>query len=235
MAPLKSMEQLAPLAVFVGFQLLEVANHRRKARGLTLTQTVQELLKISLPAAGVLFVVGAYLYSVGYFGPLTARVRGLFVKHTRTGNPLVDSVAEHQPGSTAAYQTYLHHVYVLAPIGFVIACARATVSRRGDANFFLILWGVTAYYFASKMSRLVILLGPVASALGGVALGFGWDYLILRRGAVAARPRRAAKKEGKEGKGRGTSKKAGKQKNADHVWQAEEEAAARGAGRPGDA
>jgi len=34
---------------------------------------------------------------IGYFQPLGARIRGLFVKHTRTGNPLVDSVAEHQP------------------------------------------------------------------------------------------------------------------------------------------
>jgi dolichyl-diphosphooligosaccharide--protein glycosyltransferase len=31
-----------------------------------------------------------------YFGPISSRVRGLFVPHTKTGNPLVDSVAEHQ-------------------------------------------------------------------------------------------------------------------------------------------
>ena len=37
-----------------------------------------------------------------YFGPLSARIRGLFVRHTRTGNPLVDSVAEHQPASADA-------------------------------------------------------------------------------------------------------------------------------------
>ena len=29
------------------------------------------------------------------------------------------------------------------------------------------------------MSRLVILLGPVAAALGGIALGFAWDYLVV--------------------------------------------------------
>lgn len=37
-----------------------------------------------------------------YFAPLSSRVRGLFVKH-RTGNPLVDSVAEHQATSPRAY------------------------------------------------------------------------------------------------------------------------------------
>lgn len=37
------------------------------------------------------------------------RVSALFVKHTKTGNPLVDSVAEHQPGSADAYWNYLGH------------------------------------------------------------------------------------------------------------------------------
>ena len=112
--PLKSMEQLAPLGVFLGYQLLEVVNVRRRKDGLTLEQSFKVLLKLAVPCLAVGVLVAGYLYSVGYFGPLTARVRGLFVKHTRTGNPLVDSVAEHQPGSTQAYQTYLHHVYYIA-------------------------------------------------------------------------------------------------------------------------
>ena len=172
--PLKSMEQLAPLVVFFGFQVLEAVNIKRKKEGLSVEATLKYLIKLSIPCAIVLLAVASYLYSTGYFGPLTARVRGLFVKHTRTGNPLVDSVAEHQPGSTQAYQTYLHNVYYAAPIGFLLSCSRFT-----DANLFLLLYGVTAYYFASKMSRLVILLGPVAAALGGIALGLAWDYLIV--------------------------------------------------------
>ena len=174
MNPFKSMEQLAPFAVFLGFQVLEVANVQRRKRGLTLAQTFQLLLKLSVPCLVALVMVSSYLMSIGYFGPLTARVRGLFVRHTRTGNPLVDSVAEHQPGSTQAYQTYLHHVYYLAPIGFAFSFVRWT-----DANFFIVLWAYTAYYFASKMSRLVILLGPVAAALGGVAVGRIVDLLLI--------------------------------------------------------
>merc|ERR1719235_3049589 len=109
-----------------------------------------------------------------YFGPPSARVRGLFVKHTRTGNPLVDSVAEHQPANAQAYQQYLHNVYDLAPYGFALSFLRWT-----DANAFLILWACTAYYFSNRMARLVILLGPVASVIGGVAIGFCADQLLL--------------------------------------------------------
>merc|ERR1719223_2383983 len=95
----------------------------------------------------------AIIMPTGYFGPLSSRVRGLSLKHTRTGNPLVDSVAEHQPGSTRVYHQYLHHVFYLVPVGFVLSLSTWT-----DSNSFLVLYGVVAYFFASKMARLVILL-----------------------------------------------------------------------------
>ena len=59
------------------------------------------------------------LAPTGWFGPLSVRVRGLFIKHTQIGNPLVDSVAEHQPGTADAYERYLHgSMFTTAPIGF---------------------------------------------------------------------------------------------------------------------
>jgi dolichyl-diphosphooligosaccharide--protein glycosyltransferase len=118
----------------------------------------------------------------GYFGPLSARVRGLFVKHTRTGNPLVDSVAEHQPANEQAYQHYLHHIYHVAPVGFALSLLRWT-----DANLFLVLYAVVAYFFSNKMARLIILLGPVASALAGVAIGTLADQLVVNVLGLGAR------------------------------------------------
>ena len=108
------------------------------------------------------------LYPTGYFGPISSRIRSLFVKHTRTGNPLVDSVAEHQPASAQAYKQYLSKVYDIAPWGFVFSFLNLS-----DANTFVILYAIVAYYFSSKMARLVILLGPVSSALGGARRNSG--------------------------------------------------------------
>ena len=53
-------------------------------------------MQVHLGAAAVFLLVVFLIMPAGYLGPLSARVRGLFVQHTRTGNPLVDSVAEHQ-------------------------------------------------------------------------------------------------------------------------------------------
>ena len=54
----------------------------------------------------------------GFIGPFSARVRGLFIKHTKTGNPLVDSVAEHQATPPTVYWQYYHFVALAGPIGF---------------------------------------------------------------------------------------------------------------------
>ena len=104
-------------------------------------------VKVTIPIFGVLTLIVALLLPTGYFGPLTARIRGLFVKHTRTGNPLVDSVAEHQPASEAAYGHYLNVIYKIAPYGLAMCIFNFT-----DANLFLISYAFIAYYFSSELS-----------------------------------------------------------------------------------
>ncbi len=121
-APLKSLEQLGPFGVFLFMQLFEVceylrAQKRKEQNGRELSHV--EVFKLrsrvfgAAAAASMVFMLP--LYWSGYFGPLSSRVRGLFVKHTRTGNPLVDSVAEHQPASSDAYWQFLHKVCYVAP------------------------------------------------------------------------------------------------------------------------
>ena len=173
--PLKSTEQLAPLLVFVAMQILEFCEVRRRRESLSALQTFALRVKVTVLVFGLGVAVAAFLQTqYNYFGPPSARVRGLFVKHTRTGNPLVDSVAEHQPANAQAYEQYLSKVYDIAPYGFALS-----LLRWSDANSFLILYACIAYYFSNRMARLVILLGPVASVLGGVVIGFCVDQLVL--------------------------------------------------------
>ena len=80
------------------------------------------------------------LWPTGYFGPISARVRGLFVKHTRTGNPLVDSVAEHQAAKPGTYDQYLDVIAKLAPVGF----GMVAFGYCNDASSFLLVYGFAA-------------------------------------------------------------------------------------------
>ena len=173
--PLKSLEQLAPLAVFLGYQVLyacEVERRWKKAKTWSTVAWQIRFRNFSI-AAGAVAMVVALLFPTGYFGPLSSRVRGLFVKHTRTGNPLVDSVAEHQPANEQAYKTYLHHTYLIAPYGWALALVWARPAAR-----FLIIWAAVVFFFANKMMRLVLLTGPVTSALSGLVIGSTLDWCL---------------------------------------------------------
>jgi len=87
-------------------------------------------------------------------------VRGLFVPHTRTGNPLVDSVAEHQATKGDVYWKYFHFTVFTAPAGMIMC-----LTRRTDARIFVAAYFLVAGYFSAKMVRLVLLLGPAGGLL----------------------------------------------------------------------
>mmetsp|Transcript_108218 Transcript_108218/g.161910 ORF Transcript_108218/g.161910 Transcript_108218/m.161910 type:complete len:958 (-) Transcript_108218:55-2928(-) len=170
-APLKSLEQLGPCAIFLGMQLLKMCEMIKGDKTMTRTEYLKLRVKV-FAAAGIggIVLIMAVAPS-GYFGPLSSRVRGLFVQHTKTGNPLVDSVAEHQPASSKAYFQYLHHVCSLAPLGFLMA-----MGNLSDSSSFLLVWGSTAYFFSHRMVRLILLTAPIGSVLAGIAAGqiFSW-------------------------------------------------------------
>ena len=193
LAPVKSLEQLGPAFVFLGMQVLSVAERLVKSGGATGAEAWRIRVNVYAGAAVAACVAIAALAPTGYFGPLSVRVKGLFKMHTRTGNPLVDSVAEHQPGTPDAYWRYLHYSYYVSPLGFVVSAAHYVKTRDASA-LFLPLYAVTAYYFANRMVRLIIFLGPIASSLTGVGAGYLLDdlidnarwaqrYLVVRDGA----------------------------------------------------
>lgn len=170
--PLKSLEQMGPLVVFLGYQLIEICEIVKRKKGLNRKQAWALRVGLFL-GGGLISALLIYLLAPsGYFGPLSARVRGLLVKHTRTGNPLVDSVAEHQPANKSQYFQYLDNVCYVAPIG-ILMC----LYDFSNASTFMVLYAIVSYYFSSKMVRLIILLGPCMSAAGGIALGrtFSWS------------------------------------------------------------
>jgi dolichyl-diphosphooligosaccharide--protein glycosyltransferase len=210
--PLKSLEQLGPCVVFLAYQLLMVAEIIKGKKEMTRMQVLKLRIRI-LAAAGVAGILVVMAVAPrGYFGPISSRVRGLFVQHTKTGNPLVDSVAEHQPASSRAYFQYLHHVCSLAPIGFIMVMANLS-----DSSSFLLVWGFTSYYFSHKMVRLILLTAPIGCALGGVAAGRllswcvrqWWDPLAdgtpEQKKTSGTKPKRGAAPVGKKTKKNGDS------------------------------
>eukprot|EP00439_Symbiodinium_sp_Y106_P080286 s740_g19.t1 len=158
--PLRSAEQLGPLVLFFALQLRKVSKNSARELGLL----------------AMFVLVVALLIPSGFIGPFSVRVRALFVKHTKTGNPLVDSVAEHQPGSPDAFLRYLGLVSYVAPLGVPALLLRP----RKDVGLFLLALGAVSLFFSLRMRRLVILMALPASALTGCALGLAFEQLMAR-------------------------------------------------------
>lgn len=218
--PLKSLEQLSVLAVFGGYQLIQLSNFIIQKQRTEFNKQNKSIPKyfewkiriLVFSCAAVLALMGsAIMLPKGYFGPISSRVRGLFVKHTKTGNPLVDSVAEHQPASKSAYFTYLSGLCGVAPLGFIVVLTRSFSDNRSS---FLCLYGLVTYFFSSKMVRLILLTGPVASALSGIFIGriLGWacsEVLPFAKPAQETSSSAEKKKAKKQSKRNNSSEESG--------------------------
>ena len=65
------------------------------------------------------------------------------------------------------------------PFGLVLTYLYAGKDRT-DSKIFIVSYGCIAYYFSSKMVRLVILMGPIGSVLGAVTISMWIDWAIIQ-------------------------------------------------------
>eukprot|EP00933_Yihiella_yeosuensis_P062195 TRINITY_DN6513_c0_g1_i2.p1 TRINITY_DN6513_c0_g1~~TRINITY_DN6513_c0_g1_i2.p1 ORF type:complete len:564 (-),score=88.37 TRINITY_DN6513_c0_g1_i2:208-1833(-) len=185
-APLKATEQMPALLTFIVYQMIQACDVARS-----------RIKSIQSPRTFFLFRVGVFvgaglavlavswvLYSLGHFAPLGARIRGLFLKHRKTGNPLVDSVAEHQATSPQAFKMYLAEARFAAAAGLLFCWHQKT-----PAKIFPVIYAAVAYHFSMKMSRLMIICGPIVSILAGYPAGIVVDWCIRQYLSLICKPK----------------------------------------------
>eukprot|EP00927_Polykrikos_kofoidii_P015155 TRINITY_DN16721_c0_g1_i1.p1 TRINITY_DN16721_c0_g1~~TRINITY_DN16721_c0_g1_i1.p1 ORF type:complete len:904 (-),score=115.71 TRINITY_DN16721_c0_g1_i1:90-2756(-) len=185
MQPLRSLEQMGPLLVCAGYQVLAFCDSQRRSRSMAVDEFVKFRIRTFVCFGACLACIAISLWPMGYFGPLSARIRGLFVKHTKTGNPLVDSVAEHQPADVSMYKSYLS-----MPLDYAYWGMFLCLHKRNNAFYFMVLYGFIAEHFSGKMSRLVLICAPITSVAAGLFCGWLLDriqdpfFLLLGRPSV---------------------------------------------------
>ena len=168
-APFYALEQISALLVFLAMQVMHATEYHRKLRGI---QSVGswECFHLRMRYIGSIALLAAVcsgaLYAAGYFGPLTARVQSLLFEHKSTGNPLVDSVAEHQPMTVEGLWLYSAHAFYFTPIGALLAITGGHLRKTS----FILLNLVVSWYFAMRMSRLIIFACFPCAVLSGIFL-----------------------------------------------------------------
>jgi len=82
-------------------------------------------------------------------------------------------VAEHQPANSGMYASYLN-----LPLDYALLGGLVSLWNRNNGFYFLALYGFIAEHFSGKMSRLVIICGPIVSVSCAIWCGFLLDQLI---------------------------------------------------------
>ncbi len=137
---------------------------------------IMELAKLTPTTRGRLSVLGlssASIAAAAYFVATTNFLStSLGSKFLTTLNPflrqnipLVASVAENRPSTWASFFLELGSVILLGVFGFFFA-----FQRLRDSDILLIIFGVTAFYFAASLVRLTLVLGPAISTLAAITV-----------------------------------------------------------------
>ncbi len=134
--------------------------------------------RIKINKNKMLFVVGFLalivvlffaLSRLGLIGSLEEKFVSVIFPTERLGEgtiqQLVQSVQEHRPATWGSFYYDLGIGVFFVPIGLYFAVQNPT-----NRNIFLVIFGLTAIYFAGSMARLSLLLAPAVSILWALAL-----------------------------------------------------------------
>eukprot|EP00768_Dysnectes_brevis_P002194 gnl/Dysnectes_brevis/1701_a1934_2871.p1 GENE.gnl/Dysnectes_brevis/1701_a1934_2871~~gnl/Dysnectes_brevis/1701_a1934_2871.p1 ORF type:complete len:739 (-),score=212.09 gnl/Dysnectes_brevis/1701_a1934_2871:68-2182(-) len=107
-----------------------------------------------------------FLMHVGFIASLGGRLYS-FVNPTyaKKYKPIVASVSEHQPTTWASFFFDLHLIPLLIPLGLWEALKDAS-----SPSIFVICYMVCSIWFSGVMSRMILVLAPIAALVGALAL-----------------------------------------------------------------
>ena len=143
-------------AVFLLLAIYEVSRHIETMRN----KAIFVILFLGL-CAGLFFALSAY----GYVRPMMTKFWYVLNPLQRFESPLVQSVQEHRPAAWGSFYYDFGIGVFFIPVGLFFALRNPT-----NRNIFLVIFGLTAIYFAGSMVRLTLILAPAISLLWALAL-----------------------------------------------------------------
>ncbi|KAI1721475.1 oligosaccharyl transferase STT3 subunit domain-containing protein [Ditylenchus destructor] len=174
--PVKTSEHMAAAGIF---GLLQLIGGLRFMQGrLTRKQFIALFIGAIVFAfsLGLLFI--AFLTYAGYIAPWSGRFYSLWdTGYAKIHIPIIASVSEHQPTTWVSFFFDLHITAAVFPAGLWF-CVKNVNSER----VFVILYAISAVYFAGVMVRLMLTLTPVVCILAGIAFSTIFDKYMVEEG-----------------------------------------------------
>ncbi|CAI5506769.1 unnamed protein product [Closterium sp. Naga37s-1] len=161
----QSSEHMAALGTFCLIQVFYFVDWvKHQLADPKLFRTFLRVVVFSFGGVGSLaFAVGM---ATGYISPWTGRFYSLLdPTYAKDNIPIIASVSEHQPTAWSSFFFDFHILLILFPAGLYFC-----FKRLNDASMFVIIYGLTAMYFAGVMVRLILVATPALCLLGAVAV-----------------------------------------------------------------
>ncbi|KAJ1372937.1 oligosaccharyl transferase stt3 subunit [Parelaphostrongylus tenuis] len=170
--PVRTSEHMPAFGVF---GLLQIVAAMQYARARISRQQFMTLFVGGLTVVGILAVVVYFgLVWGGYVAPFSGRFYSLWdTGYAKIHIPIIASVSEHQPTTWASFFFDLHITAAVFPVGLWYC-----VKNVNDERVFIILYAVSAVYFAGVMVRLMLTLTPVVCVLSGIAFSFTFEKYL---------------------------------------------------------
>jgi len=166
---------------FVGFQPVKTSEHMASAGVFALLQAVAFLKYVQTYlskaefkyfffmagtiAAAVVFAVVVGLTWAGVVAPWSGRFYSLWdTGYAKIHIPIIASVSEHQPTTWFSFFFDLHILACVFPVGLWYC-----IKNVNDERVFIILYAISAVYFAGVMVRLMLTLTPCVCILAAIA------------------------------------------------------------------
>lgn len=153
---LTSFVVLPVAAVFVLLCLNEILRNLSSAKA--------KIISVIVFLAAIIGGIAALQY-LGYIPDIAGKFWSVLNPFQRESTPLIESVAEHKLSAWGSIYFDLGIVILFFGTGlFFIA------RKPNNRNLFVLLFGLTALYFASSMVRLLALMAPAFGLLAGIGI-----------------------------------------------------------------
>ncbi|XP_054259074.1 dolichyl-diphosphooligosaccharide--protein glycosyltransferase subunit STT3B [Macrosteles quadrilineatus] len=161
--PIRTSEHMAASGVFM--LLIAVAALKYMQSFLSKAEFRYLFTFATLGAAGVVFSTVVVLTYAGVIAPWSGRFYSLWdTGYAKIHIPIIASVSEHQPTTWFSFFFDLHILVTTFPVGLWYC-----IKEINDERVFVVLYAISAVYFAGVMVRLMLTLTPVVCILSGVA------------------------------------------------------------------
>lgn len=172
--PLKTSEHMAALGMFGLAQIYAFVLYVQSSVGR------DEFKRLAWAAFGVVMALSVpgliILTKLGYVAPFSGRFYSLYdTGYAKIHIPIIASVSEHQPTTWTSFFMDLHILSVFFPAGLYFMITRLTPER-----VFVVLYALSAVYFAGVMVRLMLTLTPIVVVCAAVAMSTVFDVYFKR-------------------------------------------------------